>query len=177
MAWPLIIAGVGAGLQFLGGIIAGRGAKNTGKLEHERLNFNAAIADLQAADAEQRGVDAAGKQRATTRQVIGTQRAGYAAQNVDIHVGSAVDVAADAALLGELDAQTIQRNAEREAWGYRAQAENLRMAGEVARQSGNSQGNAAYVGAAGTLMTNATLLADKYGFKKPPTPSPSPTGR
>jgi hypothetical protein len=166
--FPLILLGAGAALKFIGGIISGKGAKEAGRLEQERLNFNADIADLQAADAEQRGVEAVSNQRAATRQVIGTQRAGYAAQNVDVHVGSAVDVAADAALLGELDAQTIQRNAEREAWGYRAQAVDRRMAGNVARQSGNSQGNAAYFGAAGTLISDASLLADKYGPKPKP---------
>lgn len=163
MAWPLIVAGVGAGLKFLGGIIAGKGAKEAGRLEQQRQYFNADIADLQADDALQRGVDAVSRQRAAARQIIGTQRAGYSGQNVDVHVGSAVDVAADAALLGELDAQTIQHNAEREAWGYRVQAVDRRMAGDVARQSGNSQGNAAYFGAAGTLISEGSLLADKYG--------------
>lgn len=164
----------GSLFKFFGGLFAGQGAKRAGRMEADRLNFNAEIAELQAQDAEQRGVDAAGKQRAVTRQVIGTQRAGFAAQNVDVNVGSAIDVQADAALLGELDARTIEHNAAREAWGYRATAIDRRLAANVAKQTGQAQGNAAIVGAAGTLISDVGLLADKYGWGKPKTSQPQP---
>jgi hypothetical protein len=168
------LGAAGLGMQAFGGIMAGRAAKRAGKAEAERLEYNADIADLQAADALQRGVDAAGKQRAVTRQVIGTQRAGFAGQNVDVNVGSAVDVQADAALLGEHDAQQITANAEREAWGYRVEAVDRRLAARNARQNGNAAGNAAYFQTAGTLMTGTGLLAEKYGWPPPkPTSTPS----
>jgi hypothetical protein len=173
MPWPLIIQGVGLGLQFLGGLFSGRAAKQAGQAEAERQNFNAQIADLQADDALQRGVDLASRQRMLTRQVVGTQRAGYGGQNVDVGVGSAVDVQADAALLGELDAKQIQFDAEREAWGYRVAAADRRLAAEVARKTGNAQGNAAYFGAAGTLLTGSALLVDKYRTPKAPKPATS----
>jgi hypothetical protein len=163
----------GAAVKFLGGIFQGRAAKRAGKAEGERLDFNADVSELQAADALGRGYEATSRQRSLTRQVIGQQRAGFAGQNVDVTVGSAVDVQADAALLGELDAQQIQQNAEREAWGYQVGALDQRFAAENARKNGNAAGNAAYFGAVGTLMTDTALMADKYGWGKPKPQAPT----
>jgi hypothetical protein len=174
---PLALLIGGAAMKFFGSIFAGRAAKKAGQMEQDRQEYNAKIADLQAGDAIQRGVDASAKQRLATRQLIGTARAGFAAQNVDVSVGSALDVQADMALLGEIDAHQITANAEREAWGYEVQAVDRRMAGAIARQTGNAQGNAAYFGAVGGALTDAGGLATRYGFNdKPPAgfnPSPS----
>lgn len=161
-----------AAVKFIGGIIAGRGAKKAGQMEQARQHYNSQIALLQAEDAEQRGAQAVSEQRMQTRQLIGTQRAGYSGQNVDVNVGSAVDVQADAAMLGELDAQKIAANAEREAWGYRVEAVDRYMAGNIARQGGNSAGNAAYFNAAGSFMTDVGLAVEKYGEKKRTNPNP-----
>jgi hypothetical protein len=166
----------GAATKFFGGILSGRAAKRAGRMEFERNEFNSKIAELQADDAIQRGVDASSRQRMATRQVVGTQRAGYAAQNIDVNYGSAVDVQADATFLGELDAQQITANAEREAWGYDVQSADYRAAGLYALENGNSAGNAAYFQAAGNLATDVTLLADKYGWpKQGKTPPPTST--
>ena len=127
---------------------------------------------MQARDALGRGAEAASRQRAVTRGVIGTQRAGYAGQNVDVGVGSAIDVQADAALLGELDAQTLIQNAEREAWGYKVEGADRRMAADVARKGGAAQASAITWGAAGSTLTGASsLLLQRYPITpKPPKP-------
>lgn len=156
-----------------------RAAESTAQL----AEYNAAVAELQARDAEQRGALEANRYRAMVRQVIGAQRAGFAAGNIDVGYGSAVDVQTDTAFLGELDALTIRTNAAREAWGYRVEAADLRQRAVIARQEGAAmieqgrlaraaglaQGRAARtqgnLGAAATLLNTAgSLLMARYGF-------------
>jgi hypothetical protein len=162
---PLIIAGIGTGLSLWGGLKQSAALKRAGKLEEARQNFNADVYDLLATDAAGRGFEGASRQRAGTRGLIGTARAGYAGQNVDVNVGSAIDVQADAAFHGELDAQRILQDSEREAWGYRVQAYDRRLAGRVARETGQSQGNAAMFGAVGSTLTSAgSIAAQKWGW-------------
>jgi hypothetical protein len=119
--------------------------------------------------------------------VIGTQRAEFAAQGVDVGSGSAVDVQKDTAYQGEIDALTLRTNAAREAWGYtveaqgetlqaqntrklgKLQAANTRQVGQAtalnARIGGSIQESTANWGAASTLLSNtASVLSKKYGF-------------
>lgn len=151
--------------------------------EAELVEYNAAVARIQAADAIQRGEEEANRFRSQVRVLIGSQRAGFAGGNIDVGYGSAVDVQADAALLGELDALTIRTNAGREAWGFQVQAEDLTTRAEIARQEGaaaaetgrltrstlRAQGSAAArsgtIGAVGTLIgAGGSLLGARYGF-------------
>jgi hypothetical protein len=143
----------GAALSIIGQLKAGENAKAIG-------DFNAKVADAQAADALVRGQEDEQRFRAGVRTLIGSQRAGFAGQNVDVTQGSPVHVQADAAFLGELDAQTIKNNAAREAWGYSVQAENARMGGSNAQ-------TASQFGAASTAIgAGYSLLQAKYGWGK-----------
>lgn len=149
------------GLMFAGGITSAKGQYESGKANQELANANARIADIQADDALVRGREAEGIHRKRTKALIGSQRARFGAQGVDINDGSALDVQADAAYLGELDALTIRNNAAREAWGYKVQAEDYRARGRISRMEG------AY-GAAGTLLGS---------FGKVAQPTPKSVGK
>lgn len=149
----------------------------------ELAEYNAAIADIQAKDTVSIGELEANKFRSRTKGLIGEQRAGMAAGNIDVGYGSAVDVVADAAFLGELDALTVRTNAAREAWGYRVEAADSRMRGDImrdeakeARRAGRYAKQAAYSqgatarsagkwGAITSVVGGATsLLEARYGF-------------
>ena len=164
-----------------GAIRQGKALKEAGKRENEAaqsqaeiVDYNADVADVQAKDAIARGQEEEDRYRQGVRTLIGSQRAGFAAQGVDVTQGSAVDVVADTAYLGELDALTIETNAGREAWGYQVQAADLRKRAEVTRKTGinaekagSSMGNAAYLQGAGTVLSGAgSLLESRYGFKR-----------
>jgi len=148
---------------------AGRAAAESGA---ELSDYNAQVAELQAADAVERGAAEESRFRSGVRLMIGSQRAGQAASNVDVGFGSAVDVQADAAMLGELDALTIRTNAAREAWGFKVQAEDSRRRAEIQRKegvmleaSGGAQATAQRWQMAGTLVGGtASLLQARYGF-------------
>jgi hypothetical protein len=175
-ALPLALAGIG--LQVYGQVQSGRQQKKAAQAAAasstsyaELADYNAAIAELQAEDAIKRGELEEQRFRSQVRGMIGGQRAAFAASNVDVNWGSPLDVQADAAFLGELDALQIRTNASREAWGHMVQAEDYRRRGEILRKEGANAlaaGNQALIGsvigAGTTLLTGAgNLLMQKYG--------------
>jgi len=169
----------GAAIKTIGGIKAGNAMARAGEKQQEAANsqaelsdFNAQVADLQATDAIARGEQEEARFRTLIAGAIGSQRVGFAAANIDVGFGSAVDVQADAAMLGELDALTIKTNAKREAWGYQVQGEDLRRRGQIQRkegsamaEAGRAQRTASRFDVAGSLInTGASLLEIQYGF-------------
>jgi hypothetical protein len=177
LAIGLGVAGIG--MNAIGQVKQGKAAKAAGKAQQEVMEseaqlaeYNADVARLQAKDAVNRGVEQEGVYRQQIQQVIGRQRAGFAAGNIDVGTGSAVDVTADAAYIGEVDALTIRTNATREAWGFEVQKVDLlkraqiaRKGGAMAAAAGRAEATAHYIGAAGSVATGAgSLLAAKYGF-------------
>jgi hypothetical protein len=169
------------GLQAYGQHKAGKAAEAAGAAEKKAsdsqaalADYNASVAELQAKDAVERGAEEEARFRSQVRGAVGSQRAGFAASNVDVGFGSAVDVQADAAYLGELDALTIKNNATREAWGYQVESYDLKQRARIARETGVYQektgkegAKAGNLAALGTIATGAgSLLATRYGFGK-----------
>lgn len=174
----------GTVLDVAGKVKAGNAAKRSSELQADALEaagaraagigaFNAAVAELQAKDALVRGAIDESKFRSGVRALIGTQRVGIASGNIDVSYGSAADVQADAAFLGELDALQIRTNAKREAWGYRVEAANARAAGGAAaanaraeakylRMSGEVSQSMSRLSAGGTLLGFGLNLANTY---------------
>lgn len=142
---------------------AGKAARRQGDYEGQILDLNAANADALAKDAVARGTEDERRFRTGVKGLIGSQRAALAASGVDIGDGSALDVQADAAYLGELDAQQIRMNARREALGYETQGANLRQQAELARRGGRNQQQAANQAAVGTLLTTGVSAYGAYG--------------
>lgn len=181
MPIPLIVAAIGIGLDAYGRWKAGSAEKKAGEAQRrvaeeqaKLADFNAAVADLQAQDAITRGLDEESRYRLSVKALVSSQRVGYAAGNLDVNYGSAVDVQADAAYLGELDALTIRTNAAREAWGFRVEGEDLRKRADIARKegvmleaAGRQRQTAARIGAVSSIVGgSAQLLQAKYGSGK-----------
>jgi hypothetical protein len=165
-------------LSAYGQVRAARAEKKAGEAQRaaaesgaELAEYNATIADQQAQSELEVGAAEESRFRQGVKLMIGSQRAGQAGQNIDVGFGSAVDVQADAAYLGELDALTIRTNAARAAWGHKVAAEDLRKRAEIARkegvmleEAGKARATAGYLGAAGTIVGGtASLLQARYG--------------
>ena len=197
MGWaPLLISGVGMGLNALSTWKAGNQAEQAGLAEQKAKESQAGLYDLNAKIAETQAKDtlAAGqieesRFRQGTRALISTQRTQFAGGNVDVGYGSAVDVQADTAYMGELDALAIRTNATRAAWGYQVQAVDLQKRAAITRQegaqaveAGRQEKKAGHLKAiTGGILGGATLLAqsplaDKMGINRVPTTSTSGTG-
>lgn len=120
--------------------------------------YNARVSEVQADDAIARGREEEQRHRKAVRGLIGSQRAALAASGVDVNAGNAVDIQADSAEMGELDALTIRTNAAREAWGFKVGAAVERQRGANARAEGNAQALGTIVSAAGSYANN------RWGF-------------
>lgn len=128
-----------------------------GREQQKMFERNAGFADWQAADATTRGEVNEKRQRQATEGVIGAQRVSLATQGVDVNLGSSLDVQADAAYLGELDALTIRSNAAKEAYGFKVQAQDYRLRGKYAKQEGVMNAVQSIIGG------GSSLLLAKYG--------------
>lgn len=148
-------------------------------------NQNAAIQDRAAQDALARGRIDEQQHRLKVAQMKGSQRSALAASGVQVDTGSALDVVADTALMGEMDALTIRSNAEREAYSFlvgaynaRAQASTLQAESGLYRMTGaNAARNGAF-GAGTTLLGGAAQIGANYYAAAPksaPKATPSTT--
>lgn len=130
-----------------------------GKYLNKVAKVNAGISERAGRDAVKRGDIDADEQRQQTGQLIGAQRAAFAANGVDVNSGSAGQVQNDAAALGELDALTLVNNAAREAYGYQVQAMDQRQQGKLAKYQGKMD-------AIGSILGGAEKAASMGMFGK-----------
>lgn len=149
----IAMMGLGAGMQ-------ASAYKASGESQQALANYNAELGQLKATDAIARGDINANKQQIVGKQVIGSQRAAFAASGVDITDpdSTAVNTFKDTAAMSALDAVTIRTNAAREAWGYRMQAQNDQALGQVAKQEADNKAIGSY------MSMGANVLYGKYGF-------------
>lgn len=153
---------------------AGAAQAEVSESQAEVQDFNAHVATEQAQDAIEKGAEDESRFRTQVRGAIGAQRTGFAGGNIDVGFGSAVDVQADAAYLGELDALTIRTNAARTAWGYQVQASDYTKQAAIDRKAaanqiaaGDQAATESNFAVGTTLLTGgAGLLQAKYGFSK-----------
>jgi hypothetical protein len=119
MCW---MAAIPIGMALVGGMMGAQSANQQGAYDSALLGQNAAFKQRAADETIIAGNTSADWQRVRTKQAIGTQRTAQAGNGIDVNSGSAAQLQDDTAMLGELDALTIQNNAAREAFGYRVQA-------------------------------------------------------
>lgn len=116
------------------------GAHGDAKSEKMSLNYQAAMDDLNAEQAERSAQQelAKGNEQvamATMRagQVKGSQRASMAANGIDLGEGSAAEVLTSTDMMKENDINTLTSNAIRSAWGQRIEATNHKNAALMKR--------------------------------------------
>ncbi len=124
------LGGLQAGLGVVGGITSIIGAvkqadaaKAAGRRAQEAAEANALIL-------EELGLLALAEGRRNTLRLISDQRAAFAANGVNIGTGSALDVALDTSIEGEVAAQLLK-------YGFDTQAYQERVKGALAAFSGN----------------------------------------
>lgn len=144
MGWTQL---VGAGMDTAGKI-------SQGKQDEATAETNRRLSEAQANDALLRGTKEEARYRRQIALVAGQQKADFGARNVAVS-GTALDLLADTAQIGEEDALTIRNNAAREAWGYRNQANEASRWG--ANQLNNSRG-----AGVGTLLTAGSRAYQDY---------------
>ena len=110
---------------------------------------NARIAKMSAEDALKRGALASDDHMARIGRLIGSQRAAFATQGIEIDTGSAKQIQEETFNLGLEDAVTIRNNSYLEAFGFESQAANLKsqsILNRIASKSAEKQEKAAAIG-------------------------------
>lgn len=107
--------------------------RNRAQYEAAVAHNNAQLANFLAEDAIEQGRVKEQQHRIEVRKLIAAQRTVYAANGVDVNIGTPVETAVDTAQIGEQDAIQIRRNAEREAYAHRTQAANFQTAEQFAQ--------------------------------------------
>ena len=144
-----------------------------GQYQGEVAQNNAMIKNRMATDAIKRGENAEADHRRQVALVKSKQKANFGASGINAGVGSAFNMMQDTGDFGELDAQIIRSNAQRQAYGYEVGGMNDLAGGELAERAGT-------LNAAGTLISGAgTVSRDWYmynnGFTNETVPV-NPTG-
>ena len=165
-----VVLGAGAVAGIAGGVVGGVSSYQQGKAQQAQYNYqakvneeNARIAQENANVQRQQGIEEARLQRIKAASTIGSQKAAMAANGVDVTQGTSLDVIADTAAMGELDALQTQYNYEAKARGYEAQAGNFQnqanldvISGKNAYQAGKI--NAITTGLGGLEKTSDVAL-------------------
>lgn len=112
----------GGATKAVGSYQSSQGQKASMEYQASVAANNAIIAQDKASIAEDNGQIAVGNQELKATQIKSQQVANMAANGVDLGTGSARDVLKSTDMMTQRDADQIQTNALREAWGYTTQA-------------------------------------------------------
>lgn len=142
----LEIAAMGA--MAVGSAVSAVSQISSGYAQRDALDYNARVAEMHAAAAEQSAALEEETTRKRVSRVQGTVRARAAAAGLDIGEGSPLDVLAENAAEGELEALTARYSGAVEASRARSQANLSRYQGKQAVMGG-------WMGAGAQLLQSA----------------------
>jgi hypothetical protein len=159
----LQVAGVAS--SAVGSYYSARLAKMQAQREAEIADSNARIAELGAQSALLQGQHEVARTTLRHGQLKGAQRAAMAANGIDLGEGSAAEIQAGSDLMKEIDVNTIEANAIRNAWGYRTQGVNAQNEAIIKR--GTASAISPGMAATSSLLSNAGSVAGNwYTMKK-----------
>lgn len=144
------ITAISTAISVPAAIQQGKQAKATYEYQAKVAKKNAEIAQQNAGQERQSGIEEARLQRIKTLQTIGVQQTAMAANGIDIGSGTALDTIEDTAQMGELDALTTEYNSERNALNYEQQANNFLNQSNLDKMSAKNVSSASKINAIST---------------------------
>lgn len=143
-----------------------RAERAQGDYQSRISRLNAELATLSASDAIRRGERLTAQRFRQARQIIGAQRAAFAAQGVIVGVGTALELELQEAEAAAGDAITLRNNAYREAFGFRVEAISLEEEARLARTLGRERSRATLL--TGGIMAARDVLGSLYRVQDDP---------
>lgn len=147
-----MIAGI---LSFIGNAMAWDAKSKALQMDMQAADDNAQLAAAAAADALHRGEIESAKLRLRGSQAASQMQAAYAAGGVDATVGTPADMQQYQAAVTELDAQTAENNAWREAFGFQKQKQGFERQRQKLRQEHQAEQDAYSLNQVGTVVKTA----------------------
>lgn len=139
---PLVLAAVSTAASVYGGVKQSQQSAAMSAYQQGVAKNNQILADRAATQTEQEGAIDQANSAEKTRQLIGTQRATFAANGVLVDSGSALDTTTDTAGLGELDQLNIGYNTAQKAAALRYQGAQYGSAAGYDSSTGFDYGGA-----------------------------------
>lgn len=139
------LMGAGAASNTVGAYFGAKNTKNALAYQANIADLNAGLSEKAAESELLKGEREEQSARLKTAQVKSAQRAAMAANGIDLGSETPTRILNSTDVMGEIDANTIKRNAIASAWGYRIQ--------------GAQYGNEALVGRATARGINPTTQA------------------
>jgi hypothetical protein len=159
-------------MQGAGAASSAVGAYYGAKSQKQSLEFQANMADINARMSESAaqstlltGQREEQRSQIATANLKGSQRASLAANGVDLGEGSAANILTTTDVMGEIDANTIQANAVRSAWGYRTQGVNQSNQALMSRASAGAI-NPGQAAATSLMGSAGSVAASWYSYNK-----------
>jgi hypothetical protein len=145
----------------VGGTVMSAGAAYQQSQANQQIaQNNAKVADYQAQDIQRRGEEDAQAVQRKAAALKSSQRVNLASKGLDLGYGTAADLQDQTDFFAQSDVATVRTNAAKDAWGKRAMGANYRA--EASAQNPLMAG-------AGTLLSGAGQVADKWYSYSPPT--------
>ena len=156
----LIGQGAGAATSAIGGYFGAASQKSALSAQAGLADTNARVAEMAAQSTLAQGQKEVGRLTLRAGQLKSTQRAGMAANGIDLGVGSAAETLASTDIMKEIDANQLQANAVAAAWGQRIQGVNYQNDALTKRATASSI--SPFSAAATSLMGSAGKVASSW---------------
>ena len=147
------------GIQVGSSILQSEAQRNQARFQADMMQKNAREAERMSARAMDLGEKEAKKYSQQINQLVGRQRAGFAASGVDVNFGTAAAVQKETRDIGFQDVENIRTNAFMQAMGYKTQAQDLSRQARMTRQAGEFEANM-------TLLSGGLNAATTYYNRK-----------
>ncbi len=160
----LILAGVSSGFQLLSGVQQADQVSNNAALSKKIFEMNAEFADIDAYEALKSGLTEEARYAGVIDHTIGSQRAAFAANDVDANYGTAKEIQADTKLTGYLNLLDIRNHAHDVANGFKREASSYRLKNEMNQIESTTKESAYRVSA----LANAGSAYATYKYNQIP---------
>lgn len=145
-----------------GQIQQGQAINAQAKYEAKVSERNAKLSEAGREDARKRGEREQLNHWRRVSQMMGEQRAQFAAGGIDVNFGTPGEVVEDTMLIGLEDSSILAENTKKEMEGFDIEAANYRDSAKAAKMRGKAAKQAGYIGAASTILGGAAQVAGKF---------------
>lgn len=143
---------MGAYVAAAGAIMGGVAGQQTAEYNEDVAKNNQIIAESLAKDATERGRATEKKHRVGIEGFKGSQRVALAKAGVVVDQDTALSLLLDTSEFGEESALNVRANAEREAFGFRAQGAGFAADAAIAGAQGRTAGQVGAIQAVGHIL-------------------------
>lgn len=161
-ALTLAATGLSTGIGVVGSIRQARAQSEQMEYQADVARQNQQLAEQQAGAERRQGYENMITQRQETARLIGRQRAAAGASGAVVDVGSNLDLQADTAAQGEIDAINVYNQALDRAYNYDVQAVNYGNQAAAYDASASSTKKAGYINALGTAIGGLATMGSTW---------------